>query len=252
MIDIFQTFNYIVPASGRTKGYVINFSGLATDPKSTDFSQLSLNGIPFTPSGVIVDNSGSPTAATITIQPINFNIVIPAGKQMAVQYPAVEGHTAQYNITNVCTVVFVDYPVIPYEFPIPDNAGQTTVNNNSISDYPLNATPVVSSVSGAAAAITATMPAVAGKTNYISGFQINGSGSTAASLVTAILSGVLGGSQNYEIAVVAGATLVNQSINVNFNKPIPASAVNTAINLTVPSLGAGNTNSNATIWGYVL
>jgi hypothetical protein len=37
---------------------------------------------------------------------------------------------------------------------------------------------------------------------------------------------------------------------VNFNPPIPAASVNTAIVVTLPSLGAGNTNAAVVTHGF--
>jgi hypothetical protein len=52
--------------------------------------------------------------------------------------------------------------------------------------------------------------------------------------------------------VVAGATLKNGDLHITFNPPLPASADNTAIVLTLPSLGAGNTNAAVNVWGFQL
>lgn len=103
-----------------------------------------------------------------------------------------------------------------------------------------------------AAVAAATMPAVAAKTNYVTGFEITGGGATAASLIEVVLSGLLGGDTTYVIAVPAGATLGITPLLVNFIPAIPASAVNTAIAITAPSFGAGNTKAMAAIHGYVL
>lgn len=110
----------------------------------------------------------------------------------------------------------------------------------------------VSSSSGnvANASAVATLAAAAGKTTYISGFTITGGGATAASLVTATLVGLLGGTASYTVAVPAGATLGFTPISVQFNPPLPGSAVNTALVLTLPALGAGNTNASVSAWGY--
>jgi hypothetical protein len=103
------------------------------------------------------------------------------------------------------------------------------------------------------ATATASMPAVASKRNYITGFEITGSGATAAAAVTATLTGLMGGAtMNYAVTAVAGAALANPSLIVSFPIPIPASAVNTAIDLSVPALGAGNTRSMANIHGFVV
>jgi hypothetical protein len=128
-----------------------------------------------------------------------------------------------------------------------------TGTTTGLSDYPSGATAVrATSGSVAATAAVATMAAVADKTNYVTGFEITSGGATAASLVVAVLSGLLGGSMSYIQPVVAGATLGNPSIIVQFTKAIPASAVNIAIVLTLPSLGVGNTAACVNLHGYTL
>lgn len=114
------------------------------------------------------------------------------------------------------------------------------------------ATDVTASGTGAAAIVTATIPAVAGKTAYVTGFAVTGGGATAAAIVTAVLSGTISGSLSYVIGVPAGATTTIPTLHLNFSKGVPASAVNTAIVLTVPSFGAGNTNVAVAIRGYYL
>lgn len=117
--------------------------------------------------------------------------------------------------------------------------------------YPAGATPVhADSGNGAAAAIAATLPAVAGKTNYLTGFEVTGGGATAASLVDVTVTGLLGGTETYVLGVVAGAAAGNQPLIVQFDPPIPASGVNTAITVNVPSLGAGNTKARAQVHGF--
>ena len=103
----------------------------------------------------------------------------------------------------------------------------------------------------AAATATAAIPAVALKTNYITGFQINAGGATAGACVTATVAGLLGGTLSYTYCSVTGAGLPSPPLVVAFVPPLPASAVNTAITLSVPSLGAGNTNATANIQGFV-
>jgi hypothetical protein len=118
---------------------------------------------------------------------------------------------------------------------------------------PIGATAVQASSGNVAnAAATATMPAVVGKTNYVSGIEITGGGATAAALVIATLAGLLSGTHSYVIGAVAGAAAPNQPLAIEFFPALPASAANIAITLNVPALGAGNTNCVANIHGFVL
>jgi hypothetical protein len=116
-------------------------------------------------------------------------------------------------------------------------------------------TPAVTSNSSgnvAAASAVATLAGVAGKTTYISGFEITSAGATAAAVVSATLTGLLGGTATYTYTCNAGATTANPSLQVTFTPPLPASAANTAIVLTLPSLGAGNTNATVTAHGFTI
>lgn len=120
-------------------------------------------------------------------------------------------------------------------------------------DFPAGATPVNAASGNVAAAVAAaTLPAVAGKTNYVTGFEITAGGATAAALVAATLAGILGGTATYIFAAPAGATVGAAPLIVTFRKPLPASAVNTAITISLPSLGAGNTNASVNIHGFLL
>lgn len=108
-----------------------------------------------------------------------------------------------------------------------------------------------SATTNAAAAIAATLAAAAGATTYITGFEITGSGATAASVIAITVTGILGGTKTYYLAVPAGVS-VGVSLVVEFGRPIPASALNTAIVVSVPSFGAGNVNAAVTAHGYQL
>ena len=119
---------------------------------------------------------------------------------------------------------------------------------------PAGYSQMVNATSGnvANAVATATMAAVAGQTNYIGGFSITGAGATAALVVLAALTGLSGGTINYVYVASAGAMVGNPTMVVNFPSPIPASAVNTAVSLSLPALGIGNTNAVVTIYGFRL
>ncbi len=126
----------------------------------------------------------------------------------------------------------------------------------SVSDYPVGGTGTaavpVAATSGnvAAATATATLAGTSGKTTYITGLQIVGTGATAASVVSCTITGLLGGTVTLPLGVVAGATLQNPIINISYAKPVPASAANTSIVVSCPTLGSGNTNNSVSAQGY--
>jgi hypothetical protein len=117
-------------------------------------------------------------------------------------------------------------------------------------------TPIigVGSTNTGNAQVVATLAATAGKTNYLEGFDISGSGATAGVAIEVSIAGLSGGTIKYEFAVIAGALLAAFPapgyISIRFPQPIPASGVNTAITVTVPAFGAGNTNAAVAAYGF--
>ena len=118
---------------------------------------------------------------------------------------------------------------------------------------PVSAT-FVRAVSGnvANASAAATMPAVSGKTNYLTGFSVTASGATAAAVVQVTITGLSGGSAVYIFVAPAGVTAQAVPLVVDFAHPIPASATNTQIVVTCPALGSGNTNAAVEVRGFVV
>lgn len=123
----------------------------------------------------------------------------------------------------------------------------------SSSAYPYGAT-AITAASGKVAAATAeaTLPAVAGKTTFISGFSITGSGATDGLPVIVTVTGTISGTLSYIYVAAAGVLVANTPLHVRFNPPIPGSAVNTAIVVSCPTLGAGNTHNSAVASGYTI
>lgn len=103
---------------------------------------------------------------------------------------------------------------------------------------------------GAAAAITATLAAVAGKRTHLSGFAVDGLGATAGSVIEVTITGVLGGALRRKVSVPAGVGAAIAPLVVEFARPVPAAADNTAIVINVPSFGAGNTSAIVNAHGF--
>lgn len=95
-----------------------------------------------------------------------------------------------------------------------------------------------------------TLPAVAGKTNYLAGLIISGTGATVAAVKHAVLGGVGPFDVYLSFTVPAGATDTSVLLNIQFARPLTATAVNTAITLQIPAYGAGNALASAVIWGF--
>ena len=110
-------------------------------------------------------------------------------------------------------------------------------------------TSVDASATAAAAAMAPSLPAVAGATNAVTGFEVTGTGATAGSTIQVTLTGVPGGPLTYDLTIPAGAGVAITPLIVEFMTPIQATGPNVAITLNVPSFGAGNLNAAAVIHG---
>jgi len=119
------------------------------------------------------------------------------------------------------------------------------------SDYPAGAVPLIAG-SGNIANNTAaaTLTPTATTTAYITGFEVTGSGATAALPVTVTVTGLLGGTRHYTYSFAAGVLVGNSPLSVTFFPALPASAVNTAIVVSCPASGSGGTNNTVVAHGY--
>ena len=109
---------------------------------------------------------------------------------------------------------------------------------------------VASSGNVAAAPAVATLPAIQGRFTYICGFSITSAGSTGAADVVATVTGLNGGTLSFSYETVAGANAANLPLVIPFTPCMPSSTVNTAVVVTLPSLGTGNTTATVNAWGY--
>ena len=131
-----------------------------------------------------------------------------------------------------------------------DSKGGLLINNNA---YPNGATALNASSGNVAAAVAAaTLTGTATTTVYITGFEITGAGATAGAAVTVTVTGTLGGTLSYTYTAATGIAVGNTPLIVEFSNAIPASAVNTPIVVSCPSLGVGNTNNTTVAHGYYL
>lgn len=145
-------------------------------------------------------------------------------------------------------------------FQLHQNAPVNVISNPGISagtsavgkvgpGFTSSQTPVSISANGTTAAVTATMAAVSGKTNWMCGFSVRAA-ATAATTGAVTITGILGGTMTFEeyiSPIATGMTPVEPPLG---HVCISGSATNTAIVLTAPAPGSGGINS-ANIWGYV-
>jgi hypothetical protein len=101
-----------------------------------------------------------------------------------------------------------------------------------------------------AAANNVTLAGVGGNTTFITGFEITGTGATGASTIAVTVTGILGGTKTYDIAIPAGAAASITPLIVEYSRPIPASSIGVAIVVNVPSFGVGNLNAAVTAHGF--
>lgn len=111
-----QVINYMIPAVGTPRTF-IQSGVLSATPVAIDFQNVSggnIDGQPFRPSGVFIDNTQGTGSLTIVINEIAFRMVCPAGQSLNLQYPAPVNQSVQITGLGQATVCFVDFPVIPY------------------------------------------------------------------------------------------------------------------------------------------
>lgn len=129
---ILQTVNYIVPAAGTTRGYAVEETFVPGVVKQIDFRQQGLDGQPFRPSGVFVDNTRGTDNLTIVINEIGFSIVVYPGEFVACQYPAPMSQSASIEGEGRAVLVFVDFPVIPFRITPPQGNAVTVADGADV------------------------------------------------------------------------------------------------------------------------
>ena len=86
---------------------------------------------------------------------------------------------------------------------------------------------------------------------YLCGFVVTGGGGTAEKIVVVTVAGLLGGTRSFCYAFRDDPQAVNEMLNLNFNPPLPAAAVNTPIVITCPAGGTGNLYNMVTAYGFI-
>lgn len=119
------------------------------------------------------------------------------------------------------------------------------------SSLPVGATQITATSGSVAAGVAAaTLAAATAKSTYITGLSVTAAGATAAAAVSLTITGVVGGPLTYVFTAPAGVGVPAPSLNLNFTPPLKSSAVNTAIVVSLPSLGSGNTAAAVNAYGY--
>jgi len=123
----------------------------------------------------------------------------------------------------------------------------TSVDMNGNVPGPVNAFASGNQPNGIASAI---MPAVAGKTNYVTGITITSAGATAPSVVLAQLGGILGQALVLAYPVTTGSLVANPTLSLTFSPPLQGTGPNTQVTATLPALGVGNLYASVMLYGY--
>ena len=103
-----------------------------------------------------------------------------------------------------------------------------------------------------AAAAVATLTSASARLAYLTSVSVAGLGATAAVMATITITGLLGGTINFGYPVPAGVGVAGQPMSMSFVPPLPASAVNTNIVVTVGSFGTGNVGASCMATGFMI
>lgn len=135
-------------------------------------------------------------------------------------------------------------------------AGTGTVTSPTVTaqaPYPVGSTPLsASSGNKANVSAAATLTGTATTTVYIAGFQCTASGATTGLPVSVTVVGLLGGTATFTFVFPAGVLVPAYPLDIEFTPPLPASAVNVPIVVTLPASGSGGTNATCNAQGYYL
>lgn len=160
----------------------------------------------------------------------------------------------QYGLAGVYNAVAVTLADQEGAAPAVDVNGRIILSSNvTLAPVPSGSTMVTASSGNVAAAVAAaTLTGAVGKTTYITGFSVTGSGATVGLPVSVTVTGLLGGTATFTYTAATGATLANTPLVEKFVPPMPSSTTNTSIVVSCPSLGAGNTNNTTVVTGYTI
>jgi hypothetical protein len=227
----------VVEVSGTFTGVTAAIQGSADGTNWTNLAAVRADTLALETAPTVTDATARTWLVNVAgLQKVRFNVTALGTNSITVQI-----NSAFFPVSPLPAVLTIGQgaggtpqPVTPQP-PGAANTGQTGVTASS---------------TGGAQANNCTLAAVAGKTNYVTGFEVTGAGATAAGVISITLTGIISGTLNYSLAIPAGANAGVPPLVVQFTEPIPASAVNTALTLNVPSFGAGNTNASAALHGF--
>jgi hypothetical protein len=142
--------------------------------------------------------------------------------------------------------------------PIPTQAQTVSIGGVGVLSQPTH-TPSSSCSQAANTNIAASIPATVGQYSYLSKLWISGLGATAAGVVACNVTNVLASSGsntwNFSINIPIGVTVPftdgdGKPFTIDFDPPLQAKAIDTAIQVNVGAFGVGNTQQVVAVNGY--
>lgn len=116
--------------------------------------------------------------------------------------------------------------------------------------YPLGATPIEVSATGAAAGTTATLAGAAAKFTYLCGYSVSPGSATAAITISVTTTGLTNNFTEFVGAPVTAAGTTGLAFTRTFSPCVQASAAATGIAVVAGALGTGGTNQAVNAWGF--
>jgi len=130
--------NFLVPATGTTNSFAVHET-FSSSPHFVDFRNVELDGNYFRPYGVLIDNQSGTGDLTVLVNENSFRITCAAGGFLQLPFPAPIDCTANITGLGEATVIFVDFPVMPFQ---PSGAVNITLPNPLPVSGPLTDTQI--------------------------------------------------------------------------------------------------------------
>lgn len=125
-----------------------------------------------------------------------------------------------------------------------------STTGGAVSPIPAGGVPFVVTATGGNSAVTATVPGTAGKTIFVTKLIVSADGATTPAPFALAVTGTAGAfNTTYNVPALGSGA---QPVIMDFDVPLPASAPNIAVVVSLPALGAGNTVARVVVIGYVL
>jgi hypothetical protein len=220
---------------------------LAVQGQTIDVEDCGLNSV----QGVYIDNSQNNAPVTITLNGMSGQSIVARPFSQGFYRLLASPQMLDYTIT--CYQQLGSIPVkVLWLNLMPDGGDQwqAVVETVQVGQSVGNSSGTVAN-----ALATAAIPAVAGRTTYVTGFEVTASGSTAGLAVDVTLTNILGAGftyvGHYSFVFPIGVLVLAQPLIVEFNPPLQIGA-GVATTLTLPAGGLGNTNAAVNLHGFLI